>query len=70
MTAKGIEEGLIGNKFDVDKEYTLDDRMSEFLREDWFESYPLNNLIYQTEHLRKYVTSLNFQEKCVSLPFP
>lgn len=28
MTAKGLEEGLLSNEFNVDEEYILDDRIS------------------------------------------
>jgi hypothetical protein len=35
--------------------YYVDNRIGEYLREDWFKEYPMNNLIYHSEHLQKYI---------------
>lgn len=53
--------------------YEIDDRISEYMREDWFAEYPLNSLIYHTEHKNKYFEDVPFREKVQQkkqFPFP
>lgn len=41
MTSEGIVENLTRCNFLVEENWLVDDRISEYLRDDWFETYPL-----------------------------
>ena len=50
----------------------MDDRISEYLREDWFTEFPLNNLIFKTQFLEKYASQLKLKDCSpkIEIPFP
>ena len=70
MTMKALEESLVRDGFEGPAEYVLDDRICEYLRESWFPYLPMDNLIYKTEHLGKYLKNLKYKEKKAELNFP
>lgn len=73
MTARGVEEQLNQRGLQMsESSYGLDDRICEYLREDWFKSYPLHQLIYRSEHIEQYVPNLSTRDLSpgTEIPFP
>lgn len=73
MTARQLQSMLEKEGFRMDgQSYEIEDRIGEYMREDWFKEYPLDNLIYHSEHLPKYLPSPpTFSYPSPSkLPFP
>lgn len=42
----------------MDGDFMVDDRIGEYLREDWYSEYPMDKLIYHTDHLNKYLDTV------------
>lgn len=61
MTASKLQFNLEKLGFKMEgTSYEVDDRVGEYLREDWYDEYPMGKLIYHSSHLAKYIGDVKF----------
>lgn len=55
MTAERLVKHFKEAGFEVVEPKLVSNEITEYMREDWFKTYPLDSLIFDTPNLSKYV---------------
>lgn len=50
--------------------FLISKKVGEYMREDWFKNYPLENLIFDGEHRDKYIDAKLWEEEPLQAKFP
>ena len=62
MTAERLAEHFIKAGLAVAAPKRASNRITEYMREDWFKKYPLDDLIFDSGHAGKYVRMGEWEE--------
>lgn len=62
MTSQHLLEHLEKAGFEIVQPKIVSNEITEYMREDWFSSYPLNSLIFDTPNLEKYIKRESWKE--------
>ena len=63
MTAERLAEHFIKAGLAVTAPKRASNRITEYMREDWFKKYPLDDLIFDSGHAGKYVRMGEWEEE-------
>lgn len=70
MTAERLITHFKEAGLEVVEPKMVSNEITEYMREDWFKSYPLDSLIFDSPNLTKYVSSNNWKEEKLEQPHP
>lgn len=70
MTAEKTVALIAEGGIEVDSDFIINNRVGEYMREDWFKEYPLKSLIYDGEYRSKYIRSKSWREEPMEGRFP
>lgn len=70
MTSQQLIEHFQKAGFEIAQPKIASNEITEYMREDWFSSYPLNSLIFDTPNIEKYVKRENWKEEKLENPHP
>ncbi len=70
MTAEKLSQHFIAAGFAISAPKKASNRITEYMREDWFSKYPLDDLIFDSVHAPKYLRIEDWQEEPADRKYP